>query len=96
MLKALDNGKFIVYYMFNVGRAFYHAYMNFIKDPENERMIEKRADEIRKIERVGTCEDAYKAITHGKRKARASGARAKKRGDIYSYYITNIGKINSF
>lgn len=30
-----------------IGRAFYNAYMNFVKDPENEKMIEQRAEEIR-------------------------------------------------
>ena len=55
---AVDTSRISIYRGRKIGRAFYHAYMNFIKDPENERMIEKRADEIRKIERVGTCEDA--------------------------------------
>lgn len=30
-----------------IGRAFYNAYMNFVKNPENEKMIEQRAEEIR-------------------------------------------------
>ena len=55
---AVDTSRISIYRGRKIGRAFYHAYMNFIKDPENERMIEKRADEIRKIERAGTCEDA--------------------------------------
>lgn len=34
-----------------IGRAFYNAYMNFVKDPEHEKMIEQRAEEIRERER---------------------------------------------
>ena len=30
-----------------IGKAFYNAYMNFIRDPENEKLIEERAKEIR-------------------------------------------------
>ena len=35
-----------------IGRAFYNAYMNFVKDPEHEKMIEQRAEEIRERERT--------------------------------------------
>lgn len=35
-----------------IGRAFYNAYMEFIKDPQNEKMIEKRAEEIREMEKA--------------------------------------------
>ena len=34
-----------------IGRAFYNAYMKFIEDPKNEKMIEQRAEEIRERER---------------------------------------------
>ena len=35
-----------------IGRAFYNAYMDFVKDPENEKMIEQRAEEIREREKT--------------------------------------------
>lgn len=35
-----------------IGRAFYNAYMNFVKDPEHEKMIEQRAEKIRERERT--------------------------------------------
>ena len=35
-----------------IGRAFFNAYMNFVKDPENEKKIEQRAEEIREMERT--------------------------------------------
>ena len=35
-----------------IGRAFYNAYMNFVKDPEHEKMIEQRAEEIREKEKT--------------------------------------------
>lgn len=34
-----------------IGRAFYNAFMKFVEDPENEKMIEQRAEEIRERER---------------------------------------------
>lgn len=39
----------------NVGRAFYYAFKKFVRDPENEKMIEQRAQEIRESE--GFLED---------------------------------------
>ena len=35
-----------------IGRAFYNAYMKFIEDPKNEKMIEQRAEEIREKEKT--------------------------------------------
>lgn len=35
-----------------IGRAFYNAYMTFVKDPEHEKMIEQRAEKIRERERT--------------------------------------------
>ena len=32
------------------GRAFYYAYMKFIEDPENEKIIKERAKEFRERE----------------------------------------------
>lgn len=34
-----------------IGRAFFNAYMKFVEDPENEKMIEAKAEEIRERER---------------------------------------------
>ena len=34
-----------------IGRAFYNAFMKFVEDPENEKMIEQRAEEIREREK---------------------------------------------
>lgn len=48
---AIDTSKISAYRGRAIGRAFFNAYMNFVKDPENEKMIEKHADEIRKRER---------------------------------------------
>ena len=47
---TIDTSQISVYRGRAIGRAFYNAYMNFIKDPENEKMIERRAEEIRKEE----------------------------------------------
>lgn len=47
---VIDTSNISPYRAMGIGRAFYHAYMEFIKDPENEKMIEKRAEEIRKEE----------------------------------------------
>ena len=47
----IDTSKISAYRGRAIGRAFFNAYMNFVKDPENEKMIEKRADEIRERER---------------------------------------------
>ena len=33
-----------------IGRAFFNAYLNFVKDPENEKMIEQRSEEIRDLQ----------------------------------------------
>ena len=35
-----------------IGRAFYNAYMDFVKDPKNEKMIEQHAEEIREREKA--------------------------------------------
>ena len=47
----IDTSKISVYRGRKIGEAFFNAYMRFIKDPENEKMIEKRAEEIRERER---------------------------------------------
>ena len=36
----------------SIGRAFYNAYMDFVKDPKNKKMIEQRAEEIRGREKT--------------------------------------------
>lgn len=43
----IDTSKISPYTGRKIGRAFYNAYMEFISDPENEKMIMKRAAEIR-------------------------------------------------
>ena len=48
---TVDTSQISVYRGRAIGRAFYNAYMNFVKDPENEKMIEQRAEEIRERER---------------------------------------------
>lgn len=48
---VIDTSKISPYRARAIGRAFYNAYMDFIKDPENEKMIEKRAEEIREREK---------------------------------------------
>ena len=48
---TVDTSQISAYRGRAVGRAFYNAYMNFVKDPENEKMIEQRAEEIRERER---------------------------------------------
>ena len=48
---SIDTSKISTYRGRAIGRAFYNAYMNFVKDPENEKMIEQRAEEIRERER---------------------------------------------
>lgn len=47
----IDTSKISPYRGRAIGRAFYNAYMEFIKDPENEKIIEQRAEEIRERER---------------------------------------------
>ena len=47
----IDTSKISTYRGRAIGRAFFNAYMNFVKDPENEKMIEQRAEEIRERER---------------------------------------------
>lgn len=44
----IDTSKISPYTGRKIGRVFYNAYMEFISDPENEKMIMKRAAEIRK------------------------------------------------
>lgn len=48
---TVDTSQISAYRGRAIGRAFYNAYMNFVKDPENEKMIEQRAEEIREKER---------------------------------------------
>lgn len=48
---TIDTSKISLYRRRAIGRAFYNAYMKFIEEPENEKMIEKRAEEIRNKER---------------------------------------------
>ena len=48
---SIDTSKISTYRGRAIGRAFYNAYMNFVKDPENEKMIEQRAEEIRERKR---------------------------------------------
>ena len=48
---SIDTSKISTYRGRAIGRAFYNAYMNFVKDPEHEKMIEQRAEEIRERER---------------------------------------------
>lgn len=40
-----------------IGRAFYYAYMRFIEDPENEKMIKERAKELREKEEESCSEE---------------------------------------
>ena len=47
----IDTSKISTYRGRAIGRAFYNAYMNFVKDPEHEKMIEQRAEEIREQEK---------------------------------------------
>ncbi|MBQ9750582.1 MAG: hypothetical protein IJV87_08410 [Clostridia bacterium] len=48
---SIDTSKISTYRGRAIGRAFYNAYMNFVKDPEHEKMIEQRAEEIREQEK---------------------------------------------
>ena len=48
MTVTIDTSKIPAYRSRAIGRAFYNAYMDFVKDPEREKMIEARAAEIRK------------------------------------------------
>ena len=48
---TVDTSQISAYRGRAIGRAFFNAYMNFVKDPENEKMIERRAEEIRERER---------------------------------------------
>lgn len=53
----IDTSQISVYRGRAIGRAFYNAYMNFIRDPEHEKMIELRAEEIREREaKENECE----------------------------------------
>lgn len=45
---TIDTAQISTYRGRAIGRAFFNAYMNFVKDPEHEKMIEQRAEEIRK------------------------------------------------
>lgn len=44
---AIDTSKINPYRGRAIGKAFYNAYMDFIKNPENEKYIEEKAAEIR-------------------------------------------------
>lgn len=48
---AIDTSKINPYRGRAIGKAFYNAYMDFIKSPENEKFIEARAAEIREREK---------------------------------------------
>ena len=48
---TVDTSQISAYRGQAIGRAFFNAYMNFVKDPEHEKMIEQRAEEIRERER---------------------------------------------
>ena len=48
---TVDTSQISAYRGRAIGRAFFNAYMNFVKDPEHEKMIERRAEEIRERER---------------------------------------------
>ncbi len=48
---TVDTSQISAYRGRAIGRAFFNAYMNFVKDPEHEKMIEQRAEEIRERER---------------------------------------------
>ncbi len=48
---TVDTSQISAYRGRAIGRAFFNAYMNFVKEPENEKMIEQRAEEIRERER---------------------------------------------
>ena len=44
---TVDTSKISPYRGRAIGRAFYNAYMNFIRNPENEKMLEQCAEEMR-------------------------------------------------
>ncbi len=48
---TVDTSQISAYRGRAIGRAFFNAYMSFVKEPENEKMIEQRAEEIRERER---------------------------------------------
>ncbi len=48
---TIDTSKINPYRGRAIGKAFYNAYMDFIKNPENEKFIEARAAEIREREK---------------------------------------------
>ena len=48
---TVDTSQISAYRGRAIGRAFYNAFMKFVEDPENEKMIEQRAEEIRERER---------------------------------------------
>ena len=49
---TVDTSQISAYRGRAIGRAFFNAYMNFVKDPEHEKMIEQRAEEIREKEKT--------------------------------------------
>ena len=48
---TVDTSQISAYRGRAIGRAFFNAYMNFVKDPEHEKMVEQRAEELRERER---------------------------------------------
>lgn len=48
---TVDTSQISVYRGRAIGRAFYYAYMDFVREPEHEKMIEQRAAEILEEER---------------------------------------------
>lgn len=48
---SIDTSKISPYRGRAIGRAFFNAYMKFVENPENEKIIEQRAEEIRDRER---------------------------------------------
>ena len=49
---TVDTSQISAYRGRAIGRAFYNAFMKFVEDPENEKMIEQRAEEIREREKT--------------------------------------------
>ncbi len=48
---TINTDQISIYRGRSLGRVFYNAYMNFVKEPENEKIIKQRAKEIREKER---------------------------------------------
>lgn len=48
---SIDTSKISTYRGRAIGRAFFNAYMDFVKDPVHEKHIEEKAAEIRERER---------------------------------------------